>query len=78
MDTSSQTSEKQKPIKKLLLSFVVIGLFLSVAFITGLLLLPKFVSTNAFKGYIENLSTKFLTRGVRIDRLSWSWLTVLF
>jgi hypothetical protein len=73
MDNSSQTSAKQKPIKKLLLSFVIIGLFLSVTFITGIFLLPKFVSTNSFKEYVENFSTKFLTRGVRIERLFWSW-----
>jgi len=73
MDTNSQTSAKRKNIKKLLLSFVILALLLSVAFITGIFLIPKFVSTSSFKEYVENISTKFLTRGVRIEKLYWSW-----
>ena len=73
MDTGSRTTKKRKFKKKILPLLIVFTLLFSAIFITGLISLPAIVSTAAVKGYLERYSAAFLTRGLRIDKLSWSW-----
>jgi len=73
MDKHSQTPVKRKLLKKLFVSCTVIAALITTLLVGSLLLLPKLVSTSAFKEYAENLTGKVLTRKVRIDTLEWSW-----
>ena len=73
MDSNSQTPVKRKFFKKVLVSVALIVMVISGLIVSSLFLLPKLVSTSAFKAYVENLSGQALTRKIRIDTLEWSW-----
>ena len=51
------------------------GLFLIgvILIITALFFLPRAVSTNWFKGYLETYTSKTIGRPLYIDRLTWTW-----
>ncbi len=73
MDKHSQIPVKRKLLKKLFVSCTVVAVLITALLVSSLFLLPKLVSTSAFKAYAENLSGQALTRKVRINTLGWSW-----
>ncbi|MFC1856932.1 hypothetical protein ACFL9U_02765 [Thermodesulfobacteriota bacterium] len=60
-------------IKKLIVALAVsIGVMVSL-FICLVLFLPKFVSTESFKSFLENQTSGVLMRPVQIEALKWKW-----
>ncbi|KKL75743.1 hypothetical protein LCGC14_2051840 [marine sediment metagenome] len=73
MSTDTIPTAKRSIARSILLGFVAFLSMIVIIVVGFVLFLPKIISTEWFRGYVESQASKTLHRPVQIKRLSWKW-----
>ncbi len=73
MSIDTIPTAKRSITRSILLGFVAFLSMIVIIVVGFVLFLPKIISTEWFRGYVETQASKTLHRPVQIKRLSWKW-----
>ena len=73
MSTDTMSTSKRSITRSILFGLIAFLSMIVILVVGFVIFLPKIISTEWFRGYVENQASKTLHRPVQIKRLSWQW-----